>query len=263
MFRWVLFSLLAVSSLLAQTIERHPLPFNQERSCVFTCLAWEKPLTTLYYRTLEKPRPGQKFLADQLHGQLVLNAVKTDAPAQVRSSPTGYAGPQALEFFRVPPSLTPVKKEFDVEPIAVVNLPAGMSRVLLLFIPQPPPPDKPNLIWRVQVLPDSITDLPLGNYLVFNATPKKLLGSYNERSFELVPGQSVLRKVDWPSGVDMEWRFWEAENPERPVHTSLWRHKQDGRYIIFIMGGTDAASALQVKAITEYGEPKQAANPPP
>ncbi len=263
MLRLISVMLVLASAVSAQTIQRRPLTFMQERTCVFTCLAWEKPLSRIYYRTVERPQPGVRYLADQMQGPLVLNAVKTEAPASARSTPVGYKGPASLEFFRVPPPVTPVAKEFAPDPIAIVNLPANASRVLLLFIPQPAPPDKPNLVWRVEVIPDSLTDLPLGNYMLLNATQKKLLGSYSDRSFELVPGTPMLRKLDWPSGVDLEWRFWEADNTARPVHTSLWRHKQDGRYIIFIRGDGDGSSALQVKAITEYGQPAAPAVPPP
>ena len=240
-----------------------PGPFNPERRIAFTCLSWDEAIPRLYFRTLHHWTDHRTEPAAARRGALVVVAEKADAPNAVRSTPHGYLGPQVIEFFAVAPPNVPTSDEFRIAPIARATIPFASTRCLFLFFKQTPPVNEPNLRYRVQTLEDSLLDLPQGSYLVFNATNRNLIGSYDEVRFDVPAGASQLLRPEIADGKNGAWRFWDAANLKKPIHSAVWRHRTDGRYILFINSDPDHPAALKVKAIPEFGEPALPDRDPP
>lgn len=240
-----------------------PGVFHPERRMVFSCLAWDEPVKRLYYRTLIPWTELPKAPAEARRGMLVISPQRTDAPVGVRSVPQGYLGPASIEFFGIEPSNVPVPSAFRAEPVARTVIPITASRCLFLFFRQAPPPGEPNLRYRIEVIPDSLLDIPHGSYHIFNSTNLPLLGAHGKARFDIGAGSMSLLKPELADSTNEQWRFWEPAHPEKPIHSAVWRHRKDGRYLIFI--GTDGRQppGLTVRAITEFGEPPAPAREPP
>lgn len=258
----------AILSLLLTPFRAHaddggPGAFNPERRTVFTCLSWDEAIPRLYFRTLHRWTDHRSEPAEARRGALVVVAEKGDAPNTVRSTAHGYLGPQVIEFFAVAPPNVGVKADFRIQPIARATIPFGATRCLFLFFKQAPPPNEPNLRYRVQTLEDSLLDLPQGAYLVFNATRKSLIGAHDETRFDVSAGNRVLLRPELKDGGNGAWRFWDAAEAKKPIHSSMWRHRSAGRFILFINTDPEHPGGLKVKAIPEFGEPPPPDREPP
>ncbi|MCB1208058.1 MAG: hypothetical protein KDK97_01965 [Verrucomicrobiales bacterium] len=240
-----------------------PGAFNPERRTIFTCLSWDEAIPRLYFRTLHHWTEHRSEPAEARRGALVVVAEKGDAPNTVRSTAHGYLGPQVIEFFAVAPPNVAVEEDFHIEPIARATIPFAATRCLFLFFKQTPPPNEPNLRYRVQTLEDSLLDLPQGSYLVFNATRRNLIGAYDETRFDVPAGNRVLLRPDITDGGNGAWRFWDAAEAKKPIHSSMWRHRAAGRFILFINSDPEHPAGLKVKAIPEFGQPPLPDRDPP
>lgn len=253
--RFALLNILLFQTLCFIHASDQSIPFPPERRVVFTCLSWDDEIETQYYRTLIKDPKAPVYFTMNKSVPLVISIGDTKIASSFRSEPQSYLGPAILEFFTIPPPPKSALKERTPEPVASVFLPPDKTRVLLLFFKQTPPTDHPNLRHHLEVLPDSLDDLPMGGYLLINSTGKKLIGNVDKLSFEL----EAHSKKHVPSPADtaqkLEWLFWNGSRKEKPLYSSQWNHRPDGRSIIFITESGEQRGALAIKAIQDIGEP--------
>lgn len=249
---------------LASAAHSQSLPLPADRRCVFTCLSWDDAAGPLHYRTLVKDPKAPVYFTVDKPTPLVVGTGSTSVPSGFRSEPQSYLGPPVLEFFSIPPPTTSVSKDLMPVPVASVFIPPHMSRIVLLFFKQRPSRNAPGIHYEVQVLPDGLDDVPMGGYLLVNSTGKKLIGSVDTVSFELEPRSQQALKSPADKEQNLDWRFWNETKKDRPLYSSVWNHRPDGRSIIFVTDSTDQRSALTVRAIQETGEPaKPKVEPPP
>lgn len=264
--RFALLNILLLQALCLIHASDQSTPFPPERRVVFTCLSWDDEIETQYYRTLIKDPKAPVYFTMNKPVPLVISIGGTKIASSFRSEPQSYLGPAILEFFTIPPPTKTTPKVRTPEPVASVFLPPDKTRVLLLFFKQTSAADHSNPRYHIEVIPDSLDDLPMGGYLLINSTGKKLIGSAEKLSFEL----EAHSKKHLPSPADtiqkLEWIFWNDSRKKKPLYSSLWSHRPDGRTIILITDSEEQRDALTIKAIQDIGEsakPKEESPPFP
>jgi hypothetical protein len=178
MKKLLLLALLTVSQAFAQ---------SPSVSINFTVIGWGQAITGLKYKN------GAKF---------------TDfgtIPLFEKSRRFKYTGPSQLQIFNATPAQDKSGKE---TPVAVAQIPAGMTRAMILIAPQ-----GPN--YQCIVIPDDMATIPAGQAMVMNLSPQPLGIRGNtdapfllkQRESKLLrPGKQELLQLDVNQQEGTEWK---------------------------------------------------------
>ncbi|CAN5915403.1 hypothetical protein BH11VER1_BH11VER1_17990 [soil metagenome] len=232
--------------------------FPAERCVFFTCLSWDDEIETLYYRTLtEDPKAPVQPRA------FIVGTKDIGIASSFRSEPQSYLGPAVLEFISAGTPLKAFPEKPDKEPVARVLIPPDQSHLLLLFFAQKNTVARAGSQYRIEIIPDHLDDLPAGGYCLMNTTGKNLIGSMGKKSFELPAHatKSLLPPED--TAENLEWLFWNELRKEKPLYSSIWQHRPDGRTLIIITESTEQREALSIKAVQDTVHPVRVKIEPP
>ena len=141
-----------------------------------------RPTTTLYYRSKGTVKKLQAF-------------------ESAMGTPVFYRGPRNLPLSKNESDAQPrTDGEEEIQPVAIVKLPAGASRALLLFTHA----NGEKLSVRTFGIDEK--KLRAGDYLIFNLTALPLAAKFGDRSFGISSGKTATHSTALlrDSGADLE-----------------------------------------------------------
>ena len=135
-------------------------------------------------------------------------------------------------------------------PEAVVSIPEGASRLLLLFS-ELSAPNEQGLTYRVYVIEDDINNFPFGSFHFVNASTKDAGVNIDENKFLLKQGATRNVKIEPPKQGDVFINII-SHNPEditwSPSYSNGWGHRDNLRTLVFIIDNQqDGLSTLRYR----------------
>lgn len=240
--------LLIIQATLTPGVADQGSAFPPERGIIFTCLSWDDEIESLYYRTLIHDPKAPVSGSQTRSGSLVVSTGNLTIASSYRSEPQTYLGPAVIEFFTAPP-------EQNSTPVARILLPPEQNHLLFLFFSPKTTAASHGAPYRIEILPDHLANLPAGGYLLMNTTGKSLIGSMGKKSFELQEHSTKCLPPPADTMEKLEWRFWNGSRKAKPLYSSLWQHRADGRTLIIISDSIEQRGALAIKAIQDPVDP--------
>jgi len=135
-------------------------------------------------------------------------------------------------------------------PEAIVPIPEGASRLLLLFSELSAPNEK-GLTYRVYTIKDDINNFSFGSFHFINASTKDAGVNIDGNKFLLKQGAKRNVKVEPPKRGDVFINI-VAQNPEdltwSPSYSNGWGHRDNLRTLVFIIDNQlDGLSTLRYR----------------
>lgn len=154
-------------------------------------------------------------------------------PAYSLSEPQTYSGGSVLKFYAKDTSEEPdsVKPKAKAEPLAIATLPEKVTRVLILFSKQD------AKTYKCLVVPDEITDFPVGALRFFNGMPGAVAVSYNRVQPFLLQGGELRLIADQP-GNHLTRVAMQTGQGWQTMSTGFVNTIPNGRRNIFLMPGS-------------------------
>jgi hypothetical protein len=184
-------------------------------------LSWKGKIANLWYETKEGPRT-------------------LDVYERGFTAAESYIGPKELKFYpdRSALDLSPEKRP---EPVASAVLPAGGGEFLLIFVERINPAGS----WKVEVMDNSVSNLPEGGYRVVNLT-KDSYNAYFDREAVAVKasGITVVRPAKRDSVRDLPIQIMKGK---QLVYSSIWGHRETQRATVFLMPASPGAQFLTIR----------------
>ena len=154
------------------------------------------------------------------------------ATTTMRSGDYAYDAGENIIFYgeRVDPEGIPI-------PEAVVPIPEGASRLLLLFS-ELSVPNEQGLTYQVYVIEDDINKFSFGSFHFINASKKDAAINLGGNKFLLKHGATKNVEVEPPKQGDVLIKI-AAQNPEdltwSPYYSNGWGHRDNLRTLVFII----------------------------
>jgi hypothetical protein len=154
------------------------------------------------------------------------------ATTTMRSGDYAYDAGENIIFYgeRVDPEGIPI-------PEAVVPIPEGASRLLLLFSGLSVPNEQ-GLTYQVYVIEDDINKFSFGSFHFINASKKDAAINLGGNKFLLKHGATKNVEVEPPKQGDVLIKI-AAQNPEdltwSPYYSNGWGHRDNLRTLVFII----------------------------
>jgi len=154
------------------------------------------------------------------------------ATTTMRSGDYAYDAGENIIFYgeRVDPEGIPI-------PEAVVPIPEGASRLLLLFS-ELSVPNEQGLTYQVYVIEDDINKFSFGSFHFINASKKDAAINLGGNKFLLKHGATKNVEVEPPKQGDVLIKI-AAQNPEdltwSPFYSNGWGHRDNLRTLVFII----------------------------
>lgn len=154
------------------------------------------------------------------------------ATTTMRSGDYAYDAGENIIFYgeRVDPEGIPI-------PEAVVPIPEGASRLLLLFS-ELSVPNEQGLTYQVYVIEDDINKFSFGSFHFINASKKDAAVNLGGNKFLLKHGATKNVEVEPPKQGDVLIKI-AAQNPEdltwSPFYSNGWGHRDNLRTLVFII----------------------------
>ncbi|WAC19694.1 hypothetical protein OVA24_20970 [Luteolibacter sp. SL250] len=166
-----------------------------------------------------------------------------------------YVGPRRIAFHRargeldLPPDKRP-------QPVAVATLPADGGEVLLIFVENPASPAS----WRVEVMDNSITNLPAGGYRVVNMTKEVYSAAFDRDVISIkASGTTIVRPAKRNDVRDLPVQIAKGK---QLVYSSIWGHRESQRGTVFLMPGKTEKDFLTIRRYFQpVLQPETAGNP--
>ena len=135
-------------------------------------------------------------------------------------------------------------------PEAIVPIPEGASRLLLLFSELSAPNEK-GLTYRVYAIKDDINNFSFGSFHFINASTKDAGVNIDGNKFLLKQGATRNVKVEPPKRGDVFINI-VVQNPEdltwSPSYSNGWGHRDNLRTLVFIIDNQlDGLSTLRYR----------------
>jgi len=141
------------------------------------------------------------------------------------------------------------KLDADGKPAASpITLPPGMKSPLLLLLPD----EKSPTGVRQLAIEDNAADFKWGTIRLINATGKKLVFKWDKK-LAAVPATWTPTDVN-PGGSSrrMGIELFLAEQPDPPLYSAVWEHREEFRKLVFVVPSEDARlGPVDFKTITE------------
>ena len=175
---------------------------------------------------------GDKAIIRTLWYQSGLEQQTIVATTTMRSVDYAYDAGENIIFYgeRVDQDENPI-------PEAVVPIPEGASRLLLLFS-ELSVPNEQGLTYQVYVIKDDINNFSFGSFHFINASTKDAGVDIDGNKFLLKQGATRNVKVDPPEQGDVFINI-VAQNPEdltwNSSYTNGWGHRDNLRTLVFII----------------------------
>jgi len=161
------------------------------------------------------------------------------------TSPAEYTGARTIAFhgsagdLNLPPAQQP-------EPVAIAQLPERGGQVLFLFTEKSGAKQK----WQVQVMDNSMHNLPAGGYRVVNFTKEPYTALFDRTVTPVTAsGITIIRPTKQDEVRDLAVQFGRGK---QLVYSSVWGHQENRRGTIFLLPG-DAGS--QFISVRRYFQP--------
>ena len=154
------------------------------------------------------------------------------ASTTMRSGDYAYDAGENIIFYgeRVDPEGTPI-------PEAIVPIPEGASRLLLLFS-ELSVPNEEGLTYQVYVIEDDINKFSFGSFHFINASKKDAAVNLGGNKFLLKQGATKNVEVEPPKQGDVLINV-AAQNPEDLTwslfYSNGWGHRDNLRTLVFII----------------------------
>ena len=154
------------------------------------------------------------------------------ATTTMRSGDYAYDAGENIIFYgeRVDPEGTPI-------PEAIVPIPEGASRLLLLFS-ELSVPNEEGLTYQVYVIEDDINKFSFGSFHFINASKKDAAVNLGGNKFLLKQGATKNVEVESPKQGDVLINV-AAQNPEDLTwslfYSNGWGHRDNLRTLVFII----------------------------
>ncbi len=167
----------------------------------------------------------------------------------------GYIGPRRMAFHRdrseleLPPEKRP-------QPVAVATLPEEGGEVLLVFVGN----TEGGEAMRVEVMDNSIRNLPAGGYRVVNMTKDAYSAAFER---DVIPikasGITIVRPTKRDAVRDLPIQI---ARGKQLVYSSIWGHRESQRGTVFLMPGRTEKDFLTIRRYFQpVLEPETAAAP--
>ncbi len=166
-----------------------------------------------------------------------------------RSRPFSYRGPDPLVFYRS----ADIAGEPPHRPVAAIDLPDGVSNLLLFLLPGKQIESGSTRI-RIVATDDSHRALPPDHLRFVNGTGRELSGIFGERPLRLAPGGTRVVPVSRWRGKEVPVALAAHHRGAwRPVLQNRWRFYRGNRTVILLLPPRDSKS-LRIRAyrISEY-----------
>jgi hypothetical protein len=137
------------------------------------------------------------------------------------------------------PTITFYGDRVDVEgqpiPEAIVNVPEGATRLLLLFT-KLEEPDERGLTYRVFAMKDDVNSFAFGSFRFVNTSQRTIAIDLEGEQFVLKQGATRTLKVEPPELGDLSIRIAapDAHGDWKPNYTNGWSHRSNLRTLVFI-----------------------------
>ena len=157
------------------------------------------------------------------------------ATKTLRSTDYAYDIAPAITFFgdRIDDEGNPI-------PEAIVNVPDGATRLLLLFT-KLTTPDKRGLTYRVIAMKDDSNNFRFGSFRFINTSQKEIAIELAEERFLVDSSGSKTIEVDPPERGDLSIRI-AAKNEAgewTSNYTNGWGHRSNLRTLVFLLDGAN------------------------
>lgn len=154
--------------------------------------------------------------------------------------PEEYIGPRQIAFHSerenliLPPDQRP-------EPVAVATLPEGGGEVLLIFIEKA----GEQKAWQIQVLDNSMQNLPAGGYRVVNLTKDPYTAAFDRTTTPVkASGTTIIRPTKQNDVRDLAVQFAKGS---QLVYSSIWGHQENRRGTIFLLPGDKGSQFISIR----------------
>ncbi len=166
-----------------------------------------------------------------------------------------YVGPRRMAFHKDPAELE-LPPEKRPQPVAVATLPAEGGEVLLIFVENP----GSQASWRIEVMDNSVKNLPAGGYRVVNMTKETYSAAFDR---DITPikasGITIVRPTKRNEVRDMPVQI---ARGKQLVYSSIWGHRETQRGTVFLMPGKTEKDFLTIRRYFQpVLEPETAAVP--
>lgn len=166
-----------------------------------------------------------------------------------------YVGPRRMAFYKHPEELE-LPPEKRPQPVAVATLPAEGGEILLIFVENP----NDRNSWRVEVMDNSIGNLPAGGYRVVNMTKDAYSAAFDR---DVIPikasGITIVRPTKRDGARDLPVQI---ARGKQLVYSSIWGHRESQRGTVFLMPGKTEKDFLTIRRYFQpVLEPETAATP--
>jgi len=134
-------------------------------------------------------------------------------------------------------------------PEAIVNVPEGAARLLLLFA-KLAKPDEDGLTYRVFAMKDDVKDFSFGSFRFMNTSQKTVAIDLAGERFVLKRGATQTLKVEPPELGDLPIRIAAPNEAGNWLsnYTNGWSHRSNRRTLVFIIDGkNDSVKPLRYR----------------
>ncbi|MBX3742276.1 MAG: hypothetical protein KF712_14890 [Akkermansiaceae bacterium] len=151
-----------------------------------------------------------------------------------------YVGPRRIAFHRERSELD-LPPEKRPQPVAVATLPAEGGEVLLIFVENPASQDS----WKVEVMDNSIKNLPAGGYRVVNMTKDAYSAAFDRDVIAIkASGMTIIRPAKRNDVRDLPVQI---ARGKQLVYSSIWGHRESQRGTVFLMPGKTEKDFLTIR----------------
>ena len=191
-------------------------------SLALCTLGWSEPVT-FQALAIQNDVPDIYFMSGSTRKVFTV-------PAYALSETLTCSGGASLKFYAKKPVVAAASQDpAKEEPLAVAELPANASRVLILFSKTPQG-------YKCMVIPDGLDDFPVGSIRFFNGSSRSLAVNYGKtppfqlasNETRLITGQTGNRLIQVAVQIHDGWRL---------LQSGFLNGINDGRRNVFLVSG--------------------------
>lgn len=130
----------------------------------------------------------------------------------------------------------------------VVKIPAGIKNPLMLLLPD----EKAASGLRQLVIEDSTSDFNWGTIRLVNTSGKPMVFGWDKKRVMVPDGWEPVNVAPGGKARNMGAVLYLADNPEKPIYSAIWEHRDLLRQLVFIVPSEDLSrGAVDFKFIIE------------
>lgn len=197
-----------------------------------TTLAWDQPLSGLYYMNNGKPAELKAYTGGF-------------------SMPVHYSGSAQLQFYADKESLMLLPKDRPA-PVATATLDSALKHILLIFIL------KEDEHYEILDLDFSVNTFPPKSFRVFNFSDQRVVFALGDKPSinTIEPNSVTVIRQDQLEDKKQMVKVQLAQDNQgeiRLVYRSSWAVSSNMRNTVFILPNTDGRGGIQLRKFVERG----------